>query len=64
MKKPAIPPTPKAGEDRARFDQAVKEALEVVLGRRGGAITPLNAETATSSEVAAKINEILGIIQG
>ncbi len=34
VKKPAIPPVPKPGEDRARFDRAIKEALEIIMGRR------------------------------
>lgn len=33
-RKPAIPPVPKPGEDRTRFDTAIKEALEIIMGRR------------------------------
>lgn len=33
-KKPAIPPVPRAGEDRTRFDQSIKECLEIIMSRR------------------------------
>lgn len=33
-KKPAIPPVPRTGEDRTRFDQAIKECLEIIMSRR------------------------------
>lgn len=32
--KPAIPPVPKPGEDRTRFDTAIKECMEIIIGRR------------------------------
>ena len=62
------PPIPDAnfalqGEARKRFDRSVKESLEVIMGRRGGAITPL-ADDATLPEVVAKVNEILELLQG
>ena len=38
VRKPGIPPVPKVGEDRTRFDAAVKEALEIIMGRRLDAI--------------------------
>lgn len=63
MRKPALPAIPKQGEDRARFDSAVKENLNVLTGRIGGAITPLDRDTATLDDVAAKINEILEQLQ-
>lgn len=44
MKKPGIPPVPKPHEDRARFDAAVKEAIESIMGRRG---TPIALATDT-----------------
>jgi hypothetical protein len=62
-KKPAIPPVPKPGEDRARFDRAVKENIETITGRRLQAIQSLNLDTATAADCAAKINEILARLQ-
>lgn len=38
MKKPGIPPIPKPGEDRARFDAAIKEAIEILTARRAPVI--------------------------
>jgi hypothetical protein len=61
--KPGIPPTPKSGEDRRRFDQAVKETLESMSGRRGGRISELDTTTATAEDCATKINEILQALQ-
>lgn len=63
MMKPAIPPVPKPGENRTRFDQAVKESIEILVGRRGGQIAKLDAATATTAQCAAKINEILDLMQ-
>lgn len=62
MKKPGIPPVPKEGESRARFDQATKESLEIIMGRRDTAIKPLSS-TATLAECVAKINEMLVVLQ-
>ena len=62
MRKPAIPPVPKPGEDRARFDQSIKESLEVVMGRRGPSIKPLDS-AATLADCIAKINEIRDAMQ-
>lgn len=39
--KPAIPGVPKAGDPRDRFDQAVKEILEILTARRVDKIPPL-----------------------
>ena len=62
--KPAIPPTPKPGEARHRFDQSLKEMLETMSGRRGAApITELDTTTATAEDCATKINEILQALQ-
>lgn len=62
MKKPSIPRAPLPGDERVRFDAAVKETLEVITGRRGRRIEPL-PEGATTAEIAAKINEILERLQ-
>ena len=62
MRKPGIPPIPRAGEDRVRFDGAVKESLETLKGDRGGKINPLNT-AATAEQIALKVNEILALLQ-
>lgn len=62
MKKPAIPSTPKPGDDRYRFDNAVKENIEVVTARRVVAIKPL-LDAATTKEIIDKVNEILARLQ-
>ena len=62
MKKPALPPVPKSGEDRTRFDGATKESLEIIMGRRGAAIKPLDS-TATLADCIAKVNQILVLLQ-
>lgn len=63
MKKPAIPQVPREGQPRAGFDQAVKETLEVVTGRRGGQVKLL-ADGASSDEIIQKLNEIIARLQG
>ena len=64
MKKPSIPSIPKDGEPRIRFDQAVKENIEIIKGDRGTRIVPLNEVTATTQQVAAKVNEIIALLHG
>ena len=63
MKKPAIPSVPRVGDLRDRFDSSLKECLETITGRNGGTIKPLNRDTATLDDCAAKINEIIGLLQ-
>lgn len=62
MRKPGIPPIPKPGDDRSRFDGAVKESLEILMGRRGVAIETL-PEDASLSDVIAKVNELIELLQ-
>ena len=65
MSERQIPKVP-ATADRARygFDAAVKERLEVIAAVRGERIAPLNTNTATAADCAAKLNEILELLQG
>jgi hypothetical protein len=63
VKKPAIPQVPRAEQPRTAFDQATKETLEIITGRRGGAIQPL-ASGATTEEIVAKVNELIARLQG
>lgn len=60
-KKPGIPSTPKT-PGREQFDKTLKETLETITGARGTKIKPL-AEDASLSDVIAKINEILELLQ-
>lgn len=64
MSKRAIPSLPASavGSDRAPFDTAVKECLEVITGQRGGRIAPLRS-SATLADVIAKVNEIIARLQ-
>lgn len=62
MKKPAIPSVPKPGQDRFRFDTAVKERLEMIGGDRMGKIEPLPA-TATLADVIAAVNAMIEATQ-
>lgn len=62
MKKPSIPQVPRSDPQRAGFDNAVKENLEVITGQRAGriALLPSNASTA---DVVAKLNELITRLQ-
>jgi hypothetical protein len=62
MKKPAIPHVPRDGQPRAQFDQAVKETLEVMTGRRDGKVQPLPND-ASLADVTAKLNELIARLQ-
>lgn len=62
MKKPAIPSIPKDGESRVRFDQSLKENIEVLRGDRGVRLSPLES-TATTANIIAKINELISVLQ-
>lgn len=61
IKKPAIP-MPPIDSRRGRFDSAIKEHLEIISGLRGSKIKLLDAN-ASNSDVIAKINEILEMLQ-
>lgn len=63
VRKPAIPPTPKPGDARSRFDQALRENIEILTARRAEPITLLDPATATAEDCAKKINEILQRLQ-
>lgn len=62
MKKRPIPLAPAGDAARARFDSAVKENLEILMGQRGGRIEPLPA-SASTADIIAKINEIIERMQ-
>lgn len=60
--KRAIPQVPAGDLQRVRFDEAVKEDLEYLMGQRGGKIKPLEP-TATLADVIAKVNELVERLQ-
>lgn len=63
MKKRAIPSPPAdAAIDRRAFDSALKENLEILMGQRGGKVDTLPS-TATTAQIIAKINELIGRLQ-
>lgn len=62
MKKRAIPSIPIGQQPREKFDTALKEDLEIIMGQRGARVGALPA-TATLAEVIAKVNEILTRLQ-
>lgn len=62
MKKPGIPTIPRPGENRERFDSALKENIETLTGARGTRIKKL-ASDAALADVISKINEILDVLQ-
>jgi hypothetical protein len=64
MKLRSIPQVPSGADQRTDFDRALRENLQQITGRRGDPIAPLNADTATTAQIAAKINEILLQLQG
>lgn len=63
-RKPAIKRVPPDGnKERRDFDEATKETIEILTGRRGQKIAALSSG-ASSAEIAAKVNEILALLQG
>lgn len=62
MSKRSIPQVPKPGEPRDRFDQALKENIEVITGQRVDKIKQLPS-TASTDEIIAKINELIARLQ-
>lgn len=62
MKKPALNPPKDAQPGQARFNTAVKESLETIMGRRGVKIAPLPAD-AGLTDIVAKLNELIEVLQ-
>lgn len=62
----AIPRVPPSGDkDRRGFDEATKEVLEVITGRRVAKIKPVNTASMTGNDLvlAQKLNEIIERLQ-
>ncbi|CDN87312.1 hypothetical protein BN948_01732 [Hydrogenophaga intermedia] len=59
--KPAIPPVP-VDPSRSKFDSALKESLETIMGRRDTRLKLLPPD-ADLPAVIAKVNEILRLLQ-
>lgn len=62
MSKRAIPKIPQTGQDREQFDSAVKENLEILMGRRGTPIAKLTGNE-TTAEIMLKLNEVIERLQ-
>lgn len=62
MTKRAIPHVPKKDAPRSGFDEAVKENIETITGRRGNAIELLS-DASTTADIIAKLNEIITRLQ-
>jgi hypothetical protein len=63
MKRNAIPSVPPGESVRRRFDAALKERMDMFSGDIGEKIVALDTATATTADCAAKINEILMLLQ-
>lgn len=63
MKKPSIPAITIADNTLASILRPIKENIEILNGVRVGRIDTLS-ETATLSEVIAKLNEVIDRING
>lgn len=62
MKKPSIPQVPTGNQPRKGFDQAVKETLEIMTGRRGNTVQPLPTGSSLA-DVTDKLNELIARLQ-
>lgn len=65
MKKPVLPEPHTLSPEVAPLGEAVKEHLDILTGRtREGKIERLDESNATANECAAKINQIIDLLQG
>lgn len=62
--KPAIPLPVSAEPDLRVFAESVKEWLEVVQGLRGNPKIAKLPNNASTSEIVAKVNELIDLLQG
>lgn len=62
--KPAIPIPVSADPDTRVFAESVREWIEVVQGLRGNPKIAKLSDTASPTEVIAKVNEIIDLLQG
>lgn len=62
MSKRIVPPVPKPGENRMKFDEAVRENLQIITGQRVDALVALPSDASTD-EIIAKINEVIARLQ-
>lgn len=54
---------PHPNANQLDINRAVKERLETISGERVDKILPLSADTATTTEIILKINELLDRLQ-
>lgn len=64
MPKRAIPAVPPSAREQGRvaFDDAMKDNMERLVGKRGGLIVALPPD-ATTAQIISKINEIIERLQ-
>ena len=59
-----IPGIPAPAQDPTGALSALKEAVEILTGRRGQKIAKLDPTTATLPDAIAKLNEVIDRLQG
>ncbi|MBY0437240.1 MAG: hypothetical protein K2W80_03535 [Burkholderiales bacterium] len=65
MKKPVLPEPQSLSPELASIVEPIKEHLDIITGRtREGKIERMDEATATTAECAAKLNQILDLLQG
>lgn len=63
MKSAVIPRPPLGDAERRRFDAATKSRLDLFSSVFSNKIRLLDPATATTSEVASKVNELISLLQ-
>lgn len=65
MKKPVLPEPQLLAPEVAALAEPVKEHLDILAGRtREGKLEALDEATATAADCAAKINQLIDLLQG
>jgi hypothetical protein len=63
IKKPALDSIQQPGNEFMKMIEQLRETLQIITGKRGNRIQRLNPDTATAADCAAKINEIIDLLQ-
>lgn len=64
MTRRQIPKVPPGDTERKRFDDSIKERIQLFSGELGVRLALLDPATATVSDCAKKINEVILLLQG
>lgn len=65
MRKPVLPEPQTLSPEIALLADPVKEHLDILAGRtREGKLDRMDEATATTAECAAKLNELIDLLQG